>query len=107
VLETSSGGLAGFNWISQKHVDYLISFPDFQPILAIELDGKSQGSEKQQERDVVKDQAFRSAHLPLVRVPVSRDLSDVVLSMLEPHLKPVLPQMVFILIRGYTFFTMG
>jgi Protein of unknown function (DUF2726) len=89
ILETSSGGLAGFNRISQKHVDYLlVSLPDFQPILAIELDGKSHRSEKQQARDAVKDQAFKSANLPLVRVPVSRDLSDVMLlSMLEPHLK--------------------
>jgi Protein of unknown function (DUF2726) len=91
VLETNSGGLAGFNRISQKHVDYLlVSLPNFQPIMAIELDGKSHGSEKQQKGDAVKDQAFKSAGVPLVRVPVSRDLSDVMLlSILEPHLKPV------------------
>jgi hypothetical protein len=90
VLETNSGGLAGFNKISQKHVDYLlVRLPNFQPIMAIELDGKSHGSEKQQARDAVKDQAFKSANLPLVRIPVSRDLSDVMLlSILEPHLKP-------------------
>ena len=91
VLETSSGGLAGFNRISQKHVDYLlVSLPNFQPVMAIELDGKSHGSERQQKGDAVKDQAFKSAGVPLVRVPVSRDLSDVMLlSMLEPHLKPM------------------
>jgi Protein of unknown function (DUF2726) len=91
VLETAGGGLAGFNRISQKHVDFLlVSVPDFQPVMAIELDGRSHGSEKQQARDAVKDQAFKSANLPLVRVPVSRDLSDVMLlSILEPHLKPV------------------
>ncbi len=91
VLETSSGGLAGFNRISQKHVDYLlVSLPNFQPVMAIELDGKSHGSQKQQQRDAVKDQAFKSAGVPLVRVPVSRNLSDVMLlSMLEPHFKPV------------------
>jgi hypothetical protein len=91
VLESAGGGLGGFNRISQKHVDYLlVSLPNFQPVMAIELDGKSHGSEKQQQRDAVKDQAFKSANLPLVRVPVSRDLSDVMLrSILEPHLKPV------------------
>jgi Protein of unknown function (DUF2726) len=91
VLESTSGGLAGFNRISQKHIDYLVvSLPNFQPIMAIELDGKSHGSESQQKRDAVKDQTFKSAGMPLVRVPVSRDLSDVMLlSMLEPHLKPV------------------
>jgi hypothetical protein len=90
ILETNNGGLAGFNRISQKHVDYLlVSLPNFQPVMAIELDGKSHGSEKQQARDAVKDQAFKSANLPLVRVPVSRDLSDVMLlSMLESYLKP-------------------
>jgi hypothetical protein len=97
VLETSSDGRGDFNRISQKHVDYLlVSLPNFQPVMAIELDGKSHGSEKQQARDAVKDQAFKSANLPLVRVPVSRDLSDVMLlSMLEPHLKPGLVQPAF------------
>ena len=91
VLESSSSDRGGFNRISQKHVDYLlVSLPNFQPIVAIELDGKSHGSERQQKGDAVKDQAFKSAGVPLVRVPVSRDLSDVMLlSMLEPHLKPV------------------
>jgi Protein of unknown function (DUF2726) len=91
VLETTGSGLAGFNRISQKHVDFLlVSLPNFQPVMAIELDGKSHGSEKQQRRDAVKDQAFNSANLPLVRVPVSRDLSDVMLlSILEPHLKSI------------------
>ena len=91
VVETTNGGLAGFNRISQKHVDYLVvSLPNFQPLMAIELDGKSHGSERQQKGDAVKDQSFKSAGLPLVRVPVSRDLSDVMLlSMLEPHLKAV------------------
>jgi Protein of unknown function (DUF2726) len=91
VLESAGGDRAGFNRISQKHVDFLlVSLPNFQPVMAIELDGKSHGSEKQQKRDAVKDQAFNNAGLPLVRVPVSRDLSDVMLlSMLEPHLKPV------------------
>jgi Protein of unknown function (DUF2726) len=96
VLETTGGGLAGFNRISQKHVDFLlVSLPDFQPVMAIELDGKSHGSQKQQARDAIKDQVFKSAGVPLVRVPVSRDLSDVMLlSILEPHLKPTPVQVV-------------
>ena len=62
--------------------------------MAIELDGKSHGSENQQ-RDAVKDQAFKSAGVPLVRIPVSRDLSNaILLLMLEPHLKPGLVQAV-------------
>ena len=38
VLESSSSDRGGFNRISQKHVDYLlVSLPNFQPIVAIEL----------------------------------------------------------------------
>jgi very-short-patch-repair endonuclease len=67
----------------------VVSLQNFQPVMAIELDGKSHGSEKQQQRDAVKDQAFKTAGVPLVRIPVSRDLSDVMLlSILEPHLNP-------------------
>jgi Protein of unknown function (DUF2726) len=92
VLESAGGDRVGFNRISQKHVDFLlVSLPNFQPVMAIELDGKPHGSEKQQKGDAVKDQVFKSAGMPLVRVPVSRDLSDVMLlSILEPHLKPVI-----------------
>ena len=91
VLEVKEGGRGAFSSISQKHVDYLVlALPAFQPLLAIELDGRSHGAERQRARDAVKDAAFRSAGLPLVRVPASRDLSEVMLlSMLEPHLKPV------------------
>ena len=48
----------------------VVSLSNFQPIMAIELDGKSHGSENQR-RDAVKDQAFKSAGVPLVRIPVS------------------------------------
>lgn len=40
-----------------------------RPVLALELDGASHGSEKQQHRDAVKDVAFRSAGLKLLRLP--------------------------------------
>ncbi|MBB5232746.1 DUF2726 domain-containing protein [Deinococcus budaensis] len=57
--------------LRDKHVDFLIvnAAEAFRPVLALELDGASHGSEKQQHRDAVKDVAFRSAGLKLLRLP--------------------------------------
>lgn len=57
--------------LRDKHVDFLIvnSSDAYRPVLAIELDGASHGHERQQHRDAVKDVAFRSAGLKLVRLP--------------------------------------
>ncbi len=61
---------ANNNRIDRMHVDFLLlSQPDFQPILGIELDGSSHQSERQQTRDGKKDAAFKAAGLPLVRLP--------------------------------------
>lgn len=59
------------NRLQNKHVDFLIvdTAQDHRPVLAIELDGRSHGSERQQHRDAVKDVAFKSAGLKLVRLP--------------------------------------
>jgi len=55
--------------LRDKHVDFLIvSLPEFRPVAAIELDGESHDNDQQQYRDAVKDVAFRSAGLPLVRL---------------------------------------
>lgn len=56
--------------LKDKHVDFLIvdTSKDFQPVLAIELDGRSHQREPQQHRDAVKDLLFRSAGLPLYRL---------------------------------------
>ena len=55
--------------LRDKHVDFLVvRLPDLRPVIAIELDGTSHNNEKQQYRDAVKDAAFRSAQLPLVRL---------------------------------------
>lgn len=57
--------------LRDKHVDFLLvdAAQDFRPVLGIELDGRSHASERQQHRDAVKDVAFRSAGLPLLRLP--------------------------------------
>lgn len=55
--------------LRDKHVDFLIvRADDFRPWLAIELDGTSHDNSQQQYRDAVKDVAFRSAGLALLRV---------------------------------------
>jgi Protein of unknown function (DUF2726) len=60
---------AGFNKISQKHIDYLIvALPECVPLFGIELDGPSHTSEKQQARDAAKNAAFEAVGMPLLRV---------------------------------------
>lgn len=55
--------------LRDKHVDFLVvALPEHRPVVAIELDGASHDNDKQQYRDAVKDVAFRSAGLPLVRI---------------------------------------
>lgn len=55
--------------LRDKHVDFLIvRTDDFRPWLAIELDGASHDTTQQQYRDAVKDVAFRSAGLALLRM---------------------------------------
>lgn len=58
------------NRIQNKHVDFLIvdARDAYRPVLAIELDGRSHESGKQQYRDAVKDVAFKSAGLKLIRL---------------------------------------
>ena len=74
--------------LRDKHVDFLIvALPDHRPVAAIELDGKSHDSSKQQHRDAVKDTAFRSAGLPLLRVRTEETHTPASLTaLLQPHL---------------------
>ncbi len=55
--------------LRDKHVDFLVvALPEHRPVFAIELDGASHDNAQQQYRDAVKDVAFRSAGLPLIRL---------------------------------------
>lgn len=76
--------------LRDKHVDFLIvSLPDHRPVAAIELDGKSHDNSKQQYRDAVKDTAFRSAGLPLLRVRTEETHTPGSLTaLLRQHLQP-------------------
>ena len=68
---TSDGARAAtLGRLRDKHVDFLLvdAAQDYRPVLAIELDGRSHNSERQQQRDAVKDVAFRSGGLTLIRL---------------------------------------
>ena len=53
----------------QGHIDFLILEPvSRQPVLAIELDDPSHDTPRGQDRDQRKDELFKRANLPLVRV---------------------------------------
>ncbi|SMB91884.1 DUF2726 domain-containing protein [Deinococcus hopiensis] len=58
------------NRIQNKHVDFLLvdARDAYRPVLAIELDGRSHERVRQQHRDAVKDVAFKSAGLKLLRL---------------------------------------
>lgn len=61
--------VADRNRIDRKHVDFLLSDAGtLRPVLGLELDDSSHTKGKAAERDAVKDAAFKSAGLPLVRL---------------------------------------
>jgi very-short-patch-repair endonuclease len=75
------------NRINRLHVDFvLLSQPDFQPLVVIELDGASHGSQLQQARDAKKDAALKAAGLALVRFPNGVQPAQFA-PLLEPYLK--------------------
>lgn len=76
--------------LKDKHVDFLIvdASKDFQPVLAIELDGKSHERENQQYNDAVKDIVFASAGLPLVRLPSRPYTAEEIGAQVKARLQP-------------------
>ncbi len=83
------------NKIAQKHVDFVIlEMPSGKVLVALELDGSSHDSERQQVKDSEKDAMFQLAGLPLIRCKPSEKPDLVALkSLIEPYLgfvkKPV------------------
>lgn len=59
-----------FNWISQKHVDFVLCDRETMQILcAVELDDSSHERADRKQRDAFMDKAFRKAKLPLFHIP--------------------------------------
>lgn len=62
------------NKIDRKHVDFLLcDAATFRPLCGIELDDKSHQVQKQIEKDLLKDEAFAAAGLPLIRIKAARN----------------------------------
>ena len=62
-----------FNWISQKHVDFVLCDKDTMQILcAVELDDRSHERSDRQQRDAFLDKAFKKAKLPLFHIPCKK-----------------------------------
>ena len=73
ILSTETRNVTYWNQISQKHIDFLLCRPDtMEPILAIELDDSSHTSAKAQKSDNFKNEAFKAAGLPLLRMSAKR-----------------------------------
>jgi very-short-patch-repair endonuclease len=72
---------AAINRIDRKHVDFVIcDAGTMQPVLAIELDDSSHQSAKAKETDAFKDDVFKAAGLPLLRVAAARGYDPRVLA---------------------------
>jgi len=76
------------NKIDRKHVDYLLCDPKtLKPLLGIELDDKSHQRGDRQARDEFVDNVFKTASLPLVRVPVKHSYATKELdAIMSPYL---------------------
>ncbi len=58
------------NRINSKHLDFVLCAPNTMGIVAgIELDDRSHGRSKRQQRDAFLDAAMQAANLPLLRFP--------------------------------------
>lgn len=66
----TEGRTSHWNRIQSKHVDFVIcDRENVRPLVAIELDDSSHGTQKRQARDQFMEEAFQAAGLPLLRVP--------------------------------------
>lgn len=79
-----AGRMSHWNRIQSKHVDFVICSKDeVRPLVAIELDDSSHGTQKGQARDAFMEEAFKAAGLPLLRIPckagyVANDLANLI-----------------------------
>ena len=67
-----------------KHIDFLICDKYFKPVVAIEINGSSHNSFKQQEADRIKNEMFRDSGLPLETINVGHNFTESI-SQLRHH----------------------
>lgn len=60
-----------YNRINRRWVDFVLCDPtNLKPLAAIELDDKSHNRPDRKKRDILVENVFKSANLPLIRIPV-------------------------------------
>lgn len=90
IIETNPFNQAYHNQIDRKHIDFLLcEASSMRPVAGIELDDSSHQQASAQERDQVKDAAFRAAGLPLRRIPASQSYDpDQIRAVLQGEVTP-------------------
>lgn len=73
-----------FNKIKAKHIDFVLcENQTFKPKLVIELDDKSNITEKRIQRDQFVDEALKSAHLQIIHTYGTQNLKDKIIEALN------------------------
>lgn len=72
LIKPARRDIGAFNEIARKHVDFVLYHTQSRQVLmAIELDGPTHAAGRAQASDQLKNMAFASARVRLVRVPVA------------------------------------
>lgn len=66
------------NKILPKHIDFLVCDKNFKPAVAIEINGASHNSFKQQEADRIKNDMFKDSGLPLETIDVGNSFNEAI-----------------------------
>lgn len=86
------GGYGARGRIKSRHVDFLIcDRATTQPLIAVELDGKSHRGEDQQKRDRFVDELYKTIGLPIYHVPVGSNFLECAQAINETLKNPVSP----------------
>jgi len=72
-----------FNKISRKSVDFVICDKSFAVLACIELDGKTHEQEDRQKADENKDEALKTAGIPIVRMTSNLASTEEIKKLLE------------------------
>src|ERR1035441_4957302 len=67
-IENSGIDHSAFHFALQSEFDFVVTDSDFQPLFAVEFDGESHNTEKQQHRDLKKNQLCERFRFPLLRI---------------------------------------
>ena len=59
-------------YVRARHVDFVLVDADWQPLLAVEVDGASHADPRARETDALKDRILTAAGIPLVRLRPER-----------------------------------